>query len=262
LKQGRDLPASWPILSIDFDGVLHSYTSGWHGGRKIVDPPIPGAIDWLRSLLPDQRDAFAPRHLDFDVQIFSSRARYWGGRLAMRRWLFHRGVTLGELEALKFPLWKPPSFLHIDDRALCFKGTFPTVGQMKAFAPWRMNTAVRNRFPAGAEAFIQPRDGPVVPRTAATEVVYAKNQPEYSPLRALVKLAQVPVMHVGETEIVDKPWKVLSRWEPTPEQREFIAQGGDIFLELMVQGQPLQPIRMFVGADEDADQVLEFLNED
>lgn len=48
-----------PILSIDFDGVLHSYKSGWQGARNIPDPPVPDAIPWLRSLLSDP-DWFVP----------------------------------------------------------------------------------------------------------------------------------------------------------------------------------------------------------
>jgi hypothetical protein len=31
-----------PILCLDFDGVLHSYTSGWKGAAVIPDPPVPG----------------------------------------------------------------------------------------------------------------------------------------------------------------------------------------------------------------------------
>ena len=28
-----------PILCLDFDGVVHSYTSGWKGADVIPDPP-------------------------------------------------------------------------------------------------------------------------------------------------------------------------------------------------------------------------------
>lgn len=36
----------------DFDGVIHSYASGWQGVTEIHDPPVDGikeAIDELRS---------------------------------------------------------------------------------------------------------------------------------------------------------------------------------------------------------------------
>jgi hypothetical protein len=131
-----------PILAVDFDGVLHSYTSGWRGPRNIPDPPVPGAIEWLRSLLTDADCvcAMAPRYLDFDVQVFSSRSRYWGGRHAIRKWLENEFEKAGYyrqlIELIRFPLWKPPAFLTLDDRAVTFAGVFPSVEEMKAFKPW------------------------------------------------------------------------------------------------------------------------------
>jgi len=134
-----------PILCLDFDGVIHSYSSGWRGARVIPDPPVPGAIRWLRSLLSDPECicAMAPRYLDFNVQIYSSRSRYFGGRRAMKKWLAREFEKIGDppqlVELIKFPRMKPPAFLQIDDRALTFRGVFPTVAEMKAFKPWNHN---------------------------------------------------------------------------------------------------------------------------
>jgi len=129
---------SAPILCLDFDGVLHSYSSGWKGARNIPDPPVPGAIAWLDSLVEDGEAvcAMAPRFRDFDVCIYSSRSRYWGGRKAMKKWLLKWGFRPDKIENIRFPLMKPPAFLQIDDRAVTFTGTFPSVQEMLAFKPW------------------------------------------------------------------------------------------------------------------------------
>lgn len=257
----NDLPAKPPVLSIDFDGVLHSYVSGWHGARKIVDKPIPGAIEWLQSLVYDQRDPFVPRYKKFDVCIFSSRSRYWGGRRAMKRYLLANGLRHGELEAIRFPLFKPPSFLHIDDRCLRFAGVFPTEERMLQFRPWRMYMHLGATAHATQADFVYPKDGAVIPSLEAQEVIYGKSQPEYNPLRTLVKyhavtsLKRLAEMRAAQEE--NSPEKILSRWEPTDEQRRRIAEGADIFLEQMVFGSPLQPVRMMLGSDEDASRIGE-----
>ena len=36
-----------PIICLDFDGVIHSYTSGWKGAAVIPDPPVPGALEFI-----------------------------------------------------------------------------------------------------------------------------------------------------------------------------------------------------------------------
>jgi hypothetical protein len=139
-NESKDLPKGKPILSIDFDGVLHSYTSGWKGARNIPDPPIPGAIDWLKSLIPVGDDVCGMDTISshaFQVAIFSSRGRYLGGRKAMKKWLMKYGITSYQLENIKFPILKPPSFILIDDRALQFRGYYPPEDDLKEFKPWR-----------------------------------------------------------------------------------------------------------------------------
>ena len=131
------LPKGYPILCLDFDGVLHSYASGWTGPRNIVDPPVEGAIEWLRSLLGIPEDVgIGGRYKNFKVYIYSSRSKYLFGRRAMKRWLRRYGMTKYEIELIHFPLFKPAAFLTLDDRAMCFTGKFPSENEMLKFKPW------------------------------------------------------------------------------------------------------------------------------
>lgn len=42
---------------------------------------------------------------------------------------------------LSFPLWKPPAHVTIDDRALTFTGTWPTLAEIVEFRPWNRRQA-------------------------------------------------------------------------------------------------------------------------
>ena len=125
------------ILCVDFDGVLHSYKSGWKGPRIIPDPPVPGAIAWLMDMspYPESLGHMVP-DAGYEIHIYSSRSKHWGGRRAMKKWLVKHGLPPEFLEVIKFPTKKPAAYLTIDDRAICFKGTFPTKQQMDEFKPW------------------------------------------------------------------------------------------------------------------------------
>ena len=121
-----------PILCLDFDGVIHLYTSKWQGAEIIPDEPVPGAIAFMLAALHE-----------FDVVIFSSRSNQPGGLKAMREWLRkHAGQTWHEspagpgLEDVRFVTEKPPATVTLDDRALTFTGIFPAVSQLKSFKPW------------------------------------------------------------------------------------------------------------------------------
>lgn len=81
--------------------------------------------------------------------------------------------------------------------------------------------------------YLQPRNGPVVDGLEAQEVVYAKDQPEYVPLRTLKSSGPIG--------------RVISRWTLTPQQRQAVADGADIFLELSTFHAPLQSISMAVS---------------
>jgi hypothetical protein len=93
------LPARRTIC-LDFDGVIHSYTSGWCGADVIPDPPIHGtatAIERLRK--------------SFRVVVHSSRCRTPEGRTAIEAWLKLHGIEVDEVVE-----HKPPAFAYVDDR--------------------------------------------------------------------------------------------------------------------------------------------------
>jgi hypothetical protein len=117
-----------PILCLDFDGVCHSYTSGWLGADVIPDPPVDGLKEFLEQALTV-----------FDVHIFSSRSHQEGGIVAMVTWFWqHCGVEI--TEAIVFPTAKPPATVSIDDRALTFTGKWPTVESLQNFKTWQKNS--------------------------------------------------------------------------------------------------------------------------
>ena len=155
-----------PILVYDFDGVIHSYTSGWKGAAVIPDPPVPGALEHIvRSFL------------DFQPAIFSSRSHQWGGIRAMKRYVFNHLISLGGVDPtnihdpayrvpdwwadyihensamepwpnevhasaarvvreIKWPIFKPAAIYSIDDRGHQFDGTWPTHASIAHFKPW------------------------------------------------------------------------------------------------------------------------------
>lgn len=133
------------IICCDFDGVLHSYTSGWQGHSSIIkDGPVPGAMEWVTQIARDER---------FELAIYSSRSKEAGGRIAMSDWL-HTHLTKffenwGGLDhqnarvwaekvvaRLTFPTQKPAASMTIDDRAFHFQGRFPTPEWLLGFKPW------------------------------------------------------------------------------------------------------------------------------
>ena len=135
---------SKPILCLDFDGVIHSYTSGWKGARNIPDPPMPGAIEFIGDALIE----------GWDVVIHSSRARYFGGISAMRAWLQRHAGNLwdgpfeGTICSVRFTRWKPPAVVTIDDRAMRFEGIWPDTKGLRKFKPWKLSSTTE-RLPTG-----------------------------------------------------------------------------------------------------------------
>lgn len=120
-----------PTLCLDFDGVVHSYSSGWKGADVIPDPPVAGALAFLTNAVAS-----------FNVAIYSSRSHQPGGIEAMKTWLRHHLNATYEADGdgvfhhIEWPTHKPSAFISIDDRALTFDGTWPEIGALKEFKPW------------------------------------------------------------------------------------------------------------------------------
>jgi hypothetical protein len=132
---------SKPILCVDFDGVVHSYTSGWQGADVVNDPPTPGALAWLEK---------ASEH--WDVQIYSSRSSQPGGVEAMAAWLAAWSNAESVRLTVSFPEQKPPAFLTIDDRAICFEGVWADMdaAALLDFKPWnKREIGATGAFPQG-----------------------------------------------------------------------------------------------------------------
>lgn len=122
-----------PILCLDFDGVIHSYSSGWKGATVIPDPPVSGAFAFILN---------AMEH--FEVHIYSSRSGQSGGLPAMQNWFEKWAAVDSEgkerstawVKKLHWPNSKPSAFLTIDDRALTFTGRWWSAEDLLNFKPW------------------------------------------------------------------------------------------------------------------------------
>jgi hypothetical protein len=143
-----------PILCIDFDGVAHAYTSPWKGPDVISDNVVPGFFEWAENA-----------NQSFELVIYSSRSKKDSGISAMRKWFIEQfrlyceslhaeefadaeSPTDIKLKAggrpvihLQFANEKPPAFLTIDDRAVCFEGSWPDPQELLKFKPWNKRTA-------------------------------------------------------------------------------------------------------------------------
>lgn len=124
-------------ICIDFDGVIHSYERGWQDG-VIYGTVVPGFFEWVEKV----------RH-DFELVIYSSRSKTDEGVTAMGLWLHeqrNKWIAEGgqrhptEPLEIKFAHEKPPAWLTIDDRAVCFRGDWSAPElqpeAMATFKPW------------------------------------------------------------------------------------------------------------------------------
>ena len=109
----------------DFDGVIHSYTSGWKGETNIPDPPVDGIQEALKQIHDD----------GYEIVIVSTRCKTSAGRIAIENWLDMYGITQYVDRVCKE---KPPAIVYIDDRAICFDGNSKDLlRKIKHFKTWQ-----------------------------------------------------------------------------------------------------------------------------
>lgn len=115
------------MVCLDFDGVVHSYTSEWKGACHIPDPPVSQAFAAIKNYIDS----------GIKVAIYSTRNIEPGGIAAMQRWFAQHCMPATYLDKIEFPSSKPShATLFVDDRGWEFRGIFPAVEYIKTFKPW------------------------------------------------------------------------------------------------------------------------------
>lgn len=106
----------------DFDGVIHSYTSGWKGEDVIPDPPVTGIKDSVQQI----------RNAGYEVVVVSTRCATSKGLEAVKTYLADNEIAVDRVCKEK-----PPAIVYIDDRAICFDGkSDELLEKIEQFKPW------------------------------------------------------------------------------------------------------------------------------
>lgn len=105
----KNKPINRKRVVFDFDGVIHSYTSGWKGIDVIPDPPVEGIKEVLQKLIDNQ----------YEVCVLSTRCSEYSGYKAIQQWLVLNDIPFTEVRADK-----PPAICYVDDRALKFDANY------------------------------------------------------------------------------------------------------------------------------------------
>ena len=99
-------------ICLDFDGVIHSYRSGWQGETVIPDPPVSGTKTSIEKL----------RKEGWKVLVYSTRCKTAKGREAIGKYLQKNGIFVDEI-----CMDKPAALIYVDDRGLKFNGKWTRV---------------------------------------------------------------------------------------------------------------------------------------
>lgn len=106
----------------DFDGVIHSYRSGWSGELVIPDEPVDGITEEIARI----------RKAGYRVVVVSTRCATPRGMQAVKDYLNFYGIVVDDVMKEK-----PPAIVYVDDRAICFDGNPEgLLEKIEEFKPW------------------------------------------------------------------------------------------------------------------------------
>ena len=89
-----------PNVVLDFDGVIHSYVSGWQGVDVVPDPPVPLIDEEIKRI----------RAAGYRVVVVSTRCATPEGMGAVRRYLRENGIEVDDVAAaIRRACWKRSS---------------------------------------------------------------------------------------------------------------------------------------------------------
>lgn len=110
-------------IGLDFDGVLHSYKSGWTGPVPF-DEPLLGAQSFVQGLIDLAYDVFIHTSRvveDRDAGAMTAEVR----ETAIRDWLCHHGFPEDWARSCIITSAKLPAMLYVDDRVERFDPITP-----------------------------------------------------------------------------------------------------------------------------------------
>ena len=113
-------------LAIDFDGVIHKNSKGFHDGT-IYDEPIEGSIEAIKTLAQQ-----------YDIVIFTAKAKSdrpllngKTGKELVAEWLDKHGLSAYIKDITSE---KPRAIAYIDDKAIHFTSWKQTLGILNEYS--------------------------------------------------------------------------------------------------------------------------------
>lgn len=102
-------------IAVDFDGVVHKYSKGWHDGT-IYDEPMPGALHGLEELMKKNVVFIHSSREPEQIQNWFAEQKFLFSTLIINKFRFWNTQYVLGISQLKLP-----ASMYIDDRAVRFE---------------------------------------------------------------------------------------------------------------------------------------------